>query len=86
MARALWQGTVLAEAGADDVVAVEGNVYFPAGAVRREHLRPRDTHTGCPRLLGNSRPPTCLTRVDRLRWDVSPARCGSAHSPTGPHS
>ena len=27
---------------------VEGNVYFPIDAVRREYLSPSDTHTVCP--------------------------------------
>jgi uncharacterized protein (DUF427 family) len=45
MARATWNGAVIAESGAYEVV--EGNVYFPPGAVRREHLRPSDTHTVC---------------------------------------
>jgi uncharacterized protein (DUF427 family) len=35
--RASWNGTVLADS--DDVVVVEGNVYFPPGAVPAEHLR-----------------------------------------------
>ncbi|HWP64890.1 MAG TPA: DUF427 domain-containing protein [Candidatus Limnocylindria bacterium] len=46
MARASWKGTVLAES--DRFEVVEGNVYFPAAAVRREHLRPSATHTTCP--------------------------------------
>lgn len=46
MATARWNGTVIAES--DTFEMVEGNVYFPAGAVRREHLRESDTHTVCP--------------------------------------
>ena len=45
MARALWKGTVLAES--DRCELVEGNCYFPPAAVRREHLRPSETHTTC---------------------------------------
>ena len=45
MARATWNGAVIAESDAYEVV--EGNVYFPPGAVRREHLRPSETHTVC---------------------------------------
>jgi len=26
---------------------VEGNVYFPPGAIRKEHFAPSDTHTTC---------------------------------------
>jgi uncharacterized protein (DUF427 family) len=46
MARATWNGAVIAES--DTFEIVEGNVYFPAGAVKREHLRESDTHTVCP--------------------------------------
>jgi uncharacterized protein (DUF427 family) len=45
MAKATWNGVVIAESDAYEVV--EGNVYFPPGAVRSEHLRPSDTHTVC---------------------------------------
>ncbi|MBO0698366.1 MAG: DUF427 domain-containing protein [Zavarzinella sp.] len=43
--RALWKDAVLAES--DDTVVVEGNHYFPADSLRREHFRPSDTHTTC---------------------------------------
>lgn len=43
--KASWNGTVLAES--DDTVAVEGNHYFPVSALRRELVRPSDTHTTC---------------------------------------
>jgi uncharacterized protein (DUF427 family) len=43
--RAIWHETVLAES--DDTVVVEGNHYFPADSLRREHFRPSDTHTTC---------------------------------------
>lgn len=43
--RAVWRDTVLAES--DDTVVVEGNHYFPADSLRREHFRPSDTHTTC---------------------------------------
>ena len=46
MARAVWKGATLAES--DRCEMVEGNHYFPADAVRREHLRPSSTHTTCP--------------------------------------
>jgi uncharacterized protein (DUF427 family) len=46
MARATWKGTVLAES--DRVEIVEGNVYFPPDAVKREHVRTSGTHTTCP--------------------------------------
>jgi uncharacterized protein (DUF427 family) len=43
---AVWRDAVLAES--DDTVVVEGNHYFPADALRREHFRPSETHTTCP--------------------------------------
>jgi uncharacterized protein (DUF427 family) len=46
MARATWNGAVIAES--DSFEVVEGNVYFPPGAVRREHFAESPTHTVCP--------------------------------------
>ena len=46
MPKALWNEKTLAEA--EQVEMVEGNVYFPPGAIRREHFAPSDTHTDCP--------------------------------------
>lgn len=46
MAKATWNGAVLAES--DDTVVVEGNHYFPAATVRPEFLRDSDRHTVCP--------------------------------------
>jgi uncharacterized protein (DUF427 family) len=43
--KATWNGAVLAES--NDTVVVEGNHYFPATALRRDHFRPSDTHTTC---------------------------------------
>jgi uncharacterized protein (DUF427 family) len=36
MARAIWEGVVIAES--DQCVVVEGNQYFPPTAVRREYF------------------------------------------------
>ena len=47
MARATWNGTLLAEASADAIEIVEGSVYFPPGAIRDEFFRTSDTHTVC---------------------------------------
>jgi uncharacterized protein (DUF427 family) len=47
VARAIWNGELLAEAPADAVEIVEGNIYFPPAAVRNELLRPSETHTVC---------------------------------------
>ncbi len=46
MKRASWNGIVIAES--DRCVAVEGNQYFPAAAVKREFVRDSPTHTVCP--------------------------------------
>jgi uncharacterized protein (DUF427 family) len=45
MARATWNGAVLAES--DATIVVEGNHYFPPAAIRTEHFKPSDTHTVC---------------------------------------
>lgn len=46
MVKAIWNGSVIAEA--DDTVVVEGNHYFPRAAVKAEYLKPSDTTTVCP--------------------------------------
>ena len=45
MAKATWNGSVIAESS--ETVIVEGNHYFPVQAVKREHLKSSDTHTTC---------------------------------------
>jgi len=45
MAKAIWNGTVIAESATFE--EVEGNVYFPANAIVKEHFRASDTHTTC---------------------------------------
>ncbi|MSQ54391.1 MAG: DUF427 domain-containing protein [Betaproteobacteria bacterium] len=47
MPKATWNGAVLAQAAASEVQKVEGNIYFPPGAVNRSHLRDSQTHTVC---------------------------------------
>ena len=47
MPKAIWNGATIAEAPADAVELVEGNVYFPANAVKLEYLKPSETHTVC---------------------------------------
>ncbi|MEY9886648.1 uncharacterized protein (DUF427 family) [Catenulispora sp. MAP5-51] len=44
--RAVWNGQVLAES--DDTVVVEGNHYFPTGALNSEFFSTSETHTVCP--------------------------------------
>jgi uncharacterized protein (DUF427 family) len=46
MAKAMWEGVVLAESS--ETVEVEGNQYFPLDAVHKEYLRPSELHTVCP--------------------------------------
>lgn len=46
MAKAVWNGVTLAES--DDTVVVEGNHYFPADSLVREHFEDSDYHTTCP--------------------------------------
>jgi uncharacterized protein (DUF427 family) len=46
MAKATWNGVVLAES--DDTVIVEGNHYFPRVAVNEEYFEASDAHTVCP--------------------------------------
>ena len=45
MPRALWNGQVIAET--DQHEMVEGNVYFPPEALRREFFQPSTTTTVC---------------------------------------
>ena len=45
MAKATWNGVVLAES--DDTVIVEGNHYFPADSVHWDRFRSSDTNTVC---------------------------------------
>jgi uncharacterized protein (DUF427 family) len=46
MAKAIWEGTVLAESS--QCVEVEGNQYFPPDAIKSEYFKPSATHTVCP--------------------------------------
>jgi len=45
MARATWNGTLIAES--DRFEIVEGNVYFPPESVKADLVRSSDTHTVC---------------------------------------
>ena len=46
MARAIWQGQVIAES--DHFEVVEGNVYFPPDTINDEFFEPSNHHTVCP--------------------------------------
>ena len=45
MAKAIWNGAVLAES--DQTIMVEGNHYFPPDAIKREYFKSSDMHTTC---------------------------------------
>jgi uncharacterized protein (DUF427 family) len=46
MAKAIWEGAVLAES--NQTVEVEGNQYFPANSIHNEYFKPSDRHSVCP--------------------------------------
>jgi uncharacterized protein (DUF427 family) len=46
MAKATWEGAVLAES--NQTVEVEGNQYFPLDAIRKEYFQPSNEHSVCP--------------------------------------
>lgn len=46
MARAIFEGTIIAES--DQTEVVEGNYYFPLDSVKTEHVRKSDTTSNCP--------------------------------------
>ncbi len=46
MARATWNGAVLAES--DTYEVVENNVYFPPNSINRQYLRESDHTSVCP--------------------------------------
>ena len=46
MARATWNGKVIAESDTTEIV--EGNVYFPENSLKREFFRPSSTTSTCP--------------------------------------
>ena len=44
--QAIWNNAVIADSG--DTVVVEGNHYFPADSLKREHFRESSKQTTCP--------------------------------------
>ena len=46
MAKAIWNGVVIAES--DKPIVVEGNLYFPQESVKRQYFRESATHSTCP--------------------------------------
>ena len=45
MAKAIWNGTVIAES--DNTETVEGNHYFPADSIKSEYFEQNDTTSVC---------------------------------------
>jgi uncharacterized protein (DUF427 family) len=45
MPRATWKGALLAES--NEVKVIEGNLYFPPSALKREFFQESQTHTTC---------------------------------------
>lgn len=46
MAKASWNGQVIAESDVFEVV--EGNIYFPEESIKKEFFKPSETHSVCP--------------------------------------
>jgi len=46
MVKAVWNGQIIAES--DKTEVVEDNHYFPPDSVKREFLKPSNTHSTCP--------------------------------------
>lgn len=46
MAKAIWEGVVIAES--DQGTVIEGNYYFPPDSIRKEHFEPSTDTTTCP--------------------------------------
>lgn len=46
MAKAIWNGIVLAESNHTEMV--EGNHYFPPNSIHKEYFKESSTHTVCP--------------------------------------
>lgn len=44
--KATWKGATIAQS--DDTVVVEGNHYFPPGAVNSQYLQPSEKKSTCP--------------------------------------
>ena len=61
MAKATWQGQVIAESNEFEVV--EGNVYFPSGTIKEAFFEPRPSQ--CLPLEGHSQ-----LLSPRRRWQA----------------
>ncbi|MBR8828206.1 MAG: DUF427 domain-containing protein [Gomphosphaeria aponina SAG 52.96 = DSM 107014] len=45
MAKAIWNGAVLAESNNCEIV--EGNYYFPPDSINQQYFKESNTHTNC---------------------------------------
>lgn len=45
MAKAMWNGAILAES--DNYETVEGNVYFPPDTINKKYFKDSETHSTC---------------------------------------
>lgn len=46
--KAIWKDQVIAEAPKEDLIYIEGNLYFPPDSVKKEFLQKSDTPYVCP--------------------------------------
>jgi uncharacterized protein (DUF427 family) len=44
--KAIWNGEIVAES--DETIVIEGNHYFPPGAIKADYFKSSATHTTCP--------------------------------------
>lgn len=45
--KAVWNGVIIAEAPQEDLIRIEGNWYFPPGALSKQYYSDSDHHTTC---------------------------------------
>lgn len=46
--KAIWEDKVIAEAPREDLIYIEGNLYFPPSSVNQAFLKKSDTPYTCP--------------------------------------
>ena len=47
MAKATYNGVVVAEANDEDTIRIEGGTYFPPSSLKKEYFEQTDKHTSC---------------------------------------
>lgn len=45
--KAIWNNQVIADASTSDLIRIEGNWYFPPGAIDKQFFNESDHHTTC---------------------------------------